>query len=95
LLALLGNIALMCLPANSQWRLYPYNWQYGAGLLFVMAGVYGTAFLHALTDDAHRAAGAYCNGLYGWLTVVFVADIVLCVPAAALGFWYTVRLFRS
>jgi hypothetical protein len=95
LLALLGNFALLCLPANSQWRRYPYNWQYCAGLIFIMAGGCGTVFFHALTGDAHRAAGDYCDGLYGWLTVVFVADIVLCVPAAGLGFWYTVRLFRD
>jgi hypothetical protein len=73
LLALLGNIALMRLPVNSQWRRYPYNWQYAAGLLLAAAGIYGTVFFHSLTDDAHRAAGAYCNGLYGWLTVVFGA----------------------
>ena len=95
LLALLGNIALMRLPANSQWRLYPYNWQYVTGLLFAVVGVYGTVFLHALTGEAREAEGAECNGLYGWLTGVFVADIVLCVLAAGLGVWYTVRMFRS
>jgi hypothetical protein len=95
LLALLGNIALMRLSASSRWRLYPYNWQYVAGLLVPVVGVYGTVLLPALTDEAHQGAGVYCNGLYGWLTVVFVADIVLCVLAAGLGVWYTVRMFRS
>lgn len=48
-----------------------------------------------LTDEAHRAAGAYCNGLYGWLAVVFDVDLVLCAAAAGLGSWYTVRMFRG
>ena len=95
LLALLGNIALMSLSANSRWRLYPYNWQYVAGLLVPVVGVYGAVFLHALTDEAHQAEGAECNGLYGWLTAAFAADIVLCILAAGLGVWYTVRMFRS
>lgn len=95
LLALLGNIALLRLPPDSQWRLYPYNWQYCAGLLITMVGVGGTVYLRALSDDARHAEGALCNGLYGWLTVAFVADIFLCAAAAGLGFWYTVRLFRS
>jgi hypothetical protein len=91
----LGNIGLILLPPNSRWRTYPYNWQYCAGLLLAGAGVYGTVFFSSLTDDAHRAAGAYCNGLYGWLTVVLAISIVLCAAAAGLGFWYTVRMFRS
>lgn len=95
LLALLGNIALIRLPPNSQWRTYPYNWQYCAGFLLAGAGVFGTAMFYSLTDDAHRAAGAYCNGLYDWLTIVFVISIVLCAAATGLGFWYTVRTYRS
>jgi hypothetical protein len=95
LLALLGNIALMRLSANSRWRLYPYNWQYVAGLVVPVVGVFGTVILHALTDEAHAAEGAECDGLYGWLTAAFVADIVLCVLAAGLGVWYTVRMYRS
>jgi hypothetical protein len=95
LLALLGNIALMRLSANSRWRLYPYNWQYVAGFVVFGVGVYGTVFLHALIDEAHQAEGAVCNGLYGWLTGAFAADIVLCVLAAGLGVRYTVRMYRS
>lgn len=95
MLALLGNVALMRLSAKSRQRPYPYNWQYVAGLLVPLVGVYGTVFLRALTDEAHGAEGTECNGLYGWLTALFVADIVLCVLAAGLGVWYTVRMFRS
>ena len=84
----------MRLPVNSQWRLNPYNWQYFVGLLLAAAGIYGTAFFPTLTGEAHRAAGAYCSGLYGSLTVVFDVDLVLCAVAAGLGSWYTVRMFR-
>jgi hypothetical protein len=85
----------MRLSANTWWRRNPYNWQYGAGLLVTMAGALGPLFLRPLIADAHRAAGDSCDGLYGWLTVVFVADIVLCVPLAVLGIWYTVRMYRT
>jgi hypothetical protein len=95
-----GAARLYCVDAracrqNSSWRRNPYNWQYCAGRLVTMVGVGATAFLHPLIDDAHRAGGNTCNGLCGWLAVVFVADVVLCVPAAVLGFWYTVRTYRS
>lgn len=95
MLALLASIALLRLPANSQWRLYPYNWQWCAGLITTIVAAYGTVFLHWYTNDAHRSVGALCNGLYGWLTVAFVADIALCVMVAVLGVWYTVRLIRG
>lgn len=48
-----------------------------------------------LTDDARQAEGADCNGLYGWLTVIFDADLILCAAAAGLGLWYTVRMWRD
>lgn len=92
---MLANIAMLRLPANSQWRLNPYNWQWAAGLITTIVAVYGTVSLHWLTGNAHYSEGALCDGLYGWLTVAFVADIVLCVAVAVTGFWYTVRLFRS
>ena len=87
-------MVLMRLTANTRWRSYPYNWQYGAGLIVTMVGVYGTVFLHLLTDEARQAEGAECNDLYGWLTAAFAADIVLCVLAAAVGVWYSVRMYR-
>jgi hypothetical protein len=93
LLALLGTIVLMRLPASSQWRRQPYNWQQGAGIILIMVAVLATAFLHELTGDAHYRTGDHCNGLYGWLTVAFVADIVLCVPVAVLAIWFTVRQY--
>jgi hypothetical protein len=95
LLALLGNIALLRLSPDSSWRRYPYNWQYCAGLFLAAAGVCGMVFFHLLTDDARQAESALCNGLYGWLTVVFVADIALCAAAAVLGLWYSVRVWRD
>jgi hypothetical protein len=95
LLALLGNIGLMLLPANGQWRRYPYNWQYCIGLILATAGIFGTVMFRSLTGDAHRASGDYCNGLYGWLTIVFGVDLVLCAAATVLGLWYTVRLLRD
>ena len=57
--ALVGNIALIRLSANSQWRLNAYNWQYVAGLLLPVAGVFGTVFFYTLTEDTQRATGQH------------------------------------
>jgi hypothetical protein len=95
LLALLGNIVMIRLSVDSRWRLSAYNWQFSAGILFAMAGIFGTMFVHILTNAARQAEGPLCNGLYGWLTVVFDVDIVLCSAAVGLGCWYSVRMIRD